>query len=52
MAEETGYWSVADAARGNTGGGFKNDGKPNETDLTLSFVEHRAIEQQDIEKGF
>ena len=35
-----------------TGGGFKNDGKPNETDLTLSFVEHRAIEQQDIEKGF
>ena len=35
-----------------TGGGFKNDGKHNETDLTLSFVEHRAIEQQDIEKGF
>ena len=35
-----------------TGGGFKNDGKPNEVDLTLTFVEHRAIEQQDIEKGF
>ena len=35
-----------------TGGGFKNDGKPNEVDLTLGFVEHRAIEQQDIEKGF
>ena len=35
-----------------TGGGFKNDGKPNEIDLTLSFVEHRALEQQDIEKGF
>ena len=35
-----------------TGGGFKNDGKANETDLTLAFVEHRAIEQQDIEKGY
>ena len=35
-----------------TGGGFKNDGKANEIDLTLSFVEHRAIEQQDIERGF
>ena len=29
MAEETGYWSVADAARGNTGGGFKNWWKDN-----------------------
>ena len=35
-----------------TGGGFKNDGKANEIDLTLNFLEHRAIEQQDIEKGF
>ena len=35
-----------------TGGGFKNDGKANEIDLTLTFVEHRAIEQQDIERGF
>jgi len=35
-----------------TGGGFKNDGKANEIDLTLAFVEHRAIEQQDIERGF
>ena len=35
-----------------TGGSFRNDGKANEIDLTLSFVEYRAIEQQDIQEGY
>ena len=35
-----------------TGGGFRNDGKPNEIDLTLMFTEFRALTSQDIERGF
>ena len=35
-----------------TGGGFRNDGKPNEIDLTLTFSEFRALTSQDIEKGY
>lgn len=35
-----------------TGGGFRNDGKPNEIDLTLTFSEYRALQSQDIEKGY
>ena len=35
-----------------TGGGFRNDGKANEIDLTLAFTEFRALQSQDIEKGF
>ena len=35
-----------------TGGGFRNDGKPNEIDLTLTFSEFRALQSQDIEKGY
>ena len=36
----------------HTGGGFRNDGKPNEIDLTLTFSEFRALTSQDIEKGY
>ena len=35
-----------------TGGGFKVDGKPNEIDLTLSFVENQTLDQDDIKAGF
>ena len=35
-----------------TGGGFKVDGKPNEIDLTLSFVENQTLDQEDIKAGF
>jgi hypothetical protein len=35
-----------------TGGGFRNDGKPNEIDLTLTFSEYRALQSQDIEEGY
>ena len=35
-----------------TGGSFRNDGKANEIDLTLAFTEFRALQSQDIEKGF
>ena len=35
-----------------TGGGFKVDGKPNEVDLTLSFVENQTLDQDDIKAGF
>jgi len=35
-----------------TGGGFRNDGKANEIDLSLAFTEFRALQSQDIEKGF
>ena len=35
-----------------TGGGFKVDGKPNEIDLTLSFVENQTLDRADIEAGF
>ncbi len=36
-----------------TGGGFRRDGQPNEIDLTLSFVEYKTLNKQDVEKrGF
>lgn len=35
-----------------TGGGFKVDGKPNEVDLTLQFVENQTLDQDDIKAGF
>lgn len=35
-----------------TGGAFKVDGKPNEVDLTLSFVENQTLDQDDIKAGF
>ena len=35
-----------------TGGTFRNDGKANEIDLTLAFSEFRALQSQDIEKGY
>ena len=35
-----------------TGGGFKVDGKPNEIDLSLQFVEHTTLDQDDIKAGF
>ena len=36
-----------------TGGGFRRDGQPNEIDLTLSFVEYKTLNRQDVqERGF
>ncbi len=35
-----------------TGGGFKVDGKPNEIDMTLQFVENQTLDKDDIEAGF
>ena len=35
-----------------TGGSFRNDGKPNEIDLTLNFVEHKTIDAFDVEEGY
>tara|TARA_B100000963_G_scaffold120782_3_gene105354 strand:- start:2423 stop:3757 length:1335 start_codon:yes stop_codon:yes gene_type:complete len=35
-----------------TGGALRRDGQPNEIDLTLSFVEYKALTKQDIEQGF
>ena len=35
-----------------TGGSFRNDGKPNEIDLTLNFVEHKTIDAIDVERGY
>ena len=35
-----------------TGGGFKVDGKPNEIDMTLSFVENQTLDKDDIKAGF
>ena len=46
------YLRTAGHTINGTGGSFRNDGKPNEIDLTLSFVEHRALDQKDIEEGF
>ena len=34
-----------------TGGAMRRDGKPNEVDLTLSFVEYKTLNRNDIEKG-
>ena len=35
-----------------TGGGFRNDGQPNEIDISMAFVEHETLKSLDIEKGF
>ena len=35
-----------------TGGGFKVDGKPNEIDMPLSFVENQTLDKDDIKAGF
>ena len=35
-----------------TGGGFQVDGKPNEIDMTLQFVENQTLDKDDIEAGF
>ena len=34
-----------------TGGGFRRDGQPNEIDLTLSFVEYKTLNRQDVENN-
>ena len=46
------YLRTASHTINGTGGSFRNDGKPNEIDLTLAFVEHRALDQKDIEEGY
>jgi len=35
-----------------TGGGFRNDGQPNEIDISMAFVEHETLKSLDIQKGF
>ena len=35
-----------------SGGGFRRDGQPNEIDLTLSFVEYKTLNRQDVEGGY
>ncbi len=36
-----------------TGGTFKRDGQPNEIDLTLSFIEYKTLNKQDVrDRGF
>ena len=35
-----------------TGGTFRRDGQPNEIDLTLSFVERKTLNKQDIKDGY
>ena len=35
-----------------TGGAFRRDGQPNEVDLTLSFVEHKTLNKNDIINGY
>jgi len=35
-----------------TGGAMRRDGAPNEIDLTLSFVEHKTLNQKDIRNGY
>ena len=34
-----------------SGGGFRNDGQPNEIDLSLQFVEHETITKKDVIEG-
>ena len=34
-----------------TGGAMRRDGQPNEIDLTLSFVEYKTLNREDIEEG-
>ena len=36
----------------STGGTFRRDGQPNEIDLTLSFVERKTLNKQDIKDGY
>ena len=35
-----------------TGGGFRNDGQPNEIDISMAFVEHETLKSLDVQKGF
>ena len=35
-----------------TGGAMRRDGAPNEIDLTLSFVEHKTLNQKDVRNGY
>ncbi len=35
-----------------TGGAMRRDGAPNEIDLTLSFVEHKTLNQRDVRNGY
>ena len=35
-----------------TGGAFRRDGQPNEIDLTLSFVEYKTLNKDDIKAGY
>ena len=35
-----------------TGGSFRNDGQPNEIDISMAFVEHETLKSLDIKKGF
>ena len=35
-----------------TGGSFRRDGQPNEIDLTLSFVERKTLNKDDIKAGY
>ena len=35
-----------------TGGAMRKDGAPNEIDLTLSFVEHKTLNQKDVRNGY
>lgn len=35
-----------------TGASFHNDGRPNEVDMTLNFIEMRTLHKEDIQKGF
>ena len=36
----------------STSGTFHEDGQPTEVDLTLTFLEYRALTKQDIERGY
>ena len=35
-----------------TGGSFRNDGQPNEIDISMAFVEHETLKSLDVKKGF
>lgn len=35
-----------------TGGSFRNDGQPNEIDISMAFVEHETLKSLDVQKGF
>ena len=40
------------AVYNSTSGTFHEDGQPTEVDLTLTFLEYRALTRQDIERGY